>query len=250
MGRKPVFGLAGLFLASLSLTGCATDTDCWCPWNKTPSKNPTYDKPPVMKDGAVKANNQNPYGPTANNGMSDQKAAMPDRTAYGADPSIQPAGAKDMVMPDNSSMPKRPVMDTPREPVNDLGSKDTSSYGDPRNKVLPERNIPNDPLGSDPLPLEKPGVVERNKPSADPMLPLEEPPPVPGSNGKGPGLGSPTNEDLPPVGDSADSPPPAAPLPSRSKFQSNHQPIPAPPGAGDAPPVIPKKSAGNTDPDQ
>jgi hypothetical protein len=54
MGRKPVFGLAGMFLASVTLTGCE-NTD-WCCWGKkTPdpvqvrTQTPTSQKlPPKM----------------------------------------------------------------------------------------------------------------------------------------------------------------------------------------------------------
>ncbi len=57
MGRKPVLGLAGLFLASVTLTGCE-NTD-WCCWGKkTPEKTlvpyvtyvPAQKAPPKMPD--------------------------------------------------------------------------------------------------------------------------------------------------------------------------------------------------------
>jgi hypothetical protein len=249
MGRKPVFGLSGLFLASITLTGCA-DTECWCPWkDKGPNKAVTYDQPPTKNAAAVKPTDQNPYNATATTGFNDRPAATPDRTAYGVgDPVSRQTTQNDI------SMPKRPALDTPRDPAMDLGTvgaKEPSPLSDPKNTAVPDKT-PSDPRMTDSLPMDKPVTTERNKPIAEPLpVPDEPPPPIPGSNGKIPGLGGPTNEDLPPaVEGSSDSVPPPAPLPPRSKFQSNHQSIPAPPGSGNPPPIMPGKPGSTPDSDQ
>jgi hypothetical protein len=247
MGRKPVFGLSGLFLASITLTGCA-DTECWCPWKDKGPNKPTYDKPPVKDTAAVKPTNQTPYNASATTGFNDRQPATPDRSTYGVGDPVSRQNSQNDI-----SMPKKPALDTPRDPAMDLGAvgaKEPSPFGD-KNNALPDKTIPNDPRMTDALPLDKPVTTERNKPIAEPLpVPDEPPPPIPGSNGKVPGLGGPTNEDLPPTVEGSDSVPPPAPLPPRSKFQGNHQSIPAPPGSGNPPPIIPGKPGSTPDSDQ
>src|SRR5437763_1251092 len=102
MGRKPVFGLGSLFLASITLTGCA-DTECWCPWkDKGPNKPVTYDAPPI-KNSAVKSSNQTPYNATANSGFNDRPAATPDQTGYGTKGPVERTSVQNDI-----SMPKKP----------------------------------------------------------------------------------------------------------------------------------------------
>jgi hypothetical protein len=243
MGRMPVFGLGGLFLATLSLTGC-DDTCCW--WkDKGPNKSVTYDHTPT-KDSAVKTGTQAPYGSTANTGFKDQQSTTIDRSGFSKNDSTLPnKGFKD------SDDSKKPLVEPSREPILDPDVKNSSSYGDPKNKVVPDNDIPNDVHLNDVTPPQKPAAMERGKVNTEPQLPLDEPPPViPDGAGKGPGLGGPTMDDLPPAPvDGGDSVPPPAP-PHRSRYQSDHQSMPTPPGSANAPPVIPSKSAGNSDKDQ
>jgi hypothetical protein len=169
---------------------------------------------------------------------------MPDRTANGVgDPVSRPNSQNDI------SMPKKPALDTTHDPVMDGGAKEPSPFGDAKNNALPDKTIPSNRI-PDEQPLDKPVTTERNKPVEPFPVPDEPPPPIPGSNGKGPGLGGPTTEDLPPAVEGADSVPPPAPLPPRGKFQSNHQSIPAPPGSGNPPPIIPGKPSSTPDSDQ
>jgi hypothetical protein len=241
MGRMPVFGLGGLFLATLSLTGC-DDTCCW--WkDKGPNKSVTYDHTPT-KDSAVKTGTQAPYGSTANTGFKDQQSTTIDRAGFSKNDSTLPnKGFKD------SDDSKKPVVEPSREPILEPEVKNSSSYGDPKNNVVPDNDIPNDVHLNDVTPPQKPAAMERGKVNTEPQLPLDEPPPeIPGGAGKGPGLGGPTMDDLPPV-DGGDSVPPPAP-PHRSRYQSDHQSMPTPPGSANAPPVIPSKSVGGSDKDQ
>ncbi|MFL5242641.1 MAG: hypothetical protein ACJ8FY_11090 [Gemmataceae bacterium] len=241
MGRMPVFGLSGLFLAALALTGC-DDSCCW--WkDKGPNKSVTSAGTPT-KDSAARTGTQAPFGSSANTGFKEQQSTTIDRTGFSKNENTLPDKGIDAT--------KKPVVEPSREPVLDPETKNSASYGDPKRAALPDNDIPNDLPLNDVTPVQKPAPVEHGKVNTEPQLPLDEPPPViPSGANKGPGLGGPTMDDLPPPPvDGGDSVAPPAPPPHRSRYQSDHQSMPTPPGAANAPPVIPSKAAGNPDKDQ
>lgn len=237
MGRKPVFALSGVLLASFGLTGCET-FDSFCPWHdSTPNKSVTY-------------NPASPTRETSNRSMPTNSYTRP--TTPAASPNANPVEqvsypATDASNKVSNDLPvlHKPAADLPRDPAKEMDNAEAYPGVTPKATGVLENKKPvdNDLTDVTPPP-QKPLKPAPEKVESDLPLPLDEPPPpIPGN--KGPGLGGPTAEDLPPA-DSSDSIPPPAP-PHRSRYQSNHESLPTPPGGATPPPVIPSKADSDTD---
>ena len=202
MGRKPVFGLAGLFLASVTLTGC--DTTDWCLWNRDKApQGPArvqqpmdqHKPPPRWDDPAMRE------GPAARTDTLPQSGPV-------SDPNIKPVS--------------KPYDITPPTEPKGFGKKDVPVDNPPVDrpktdlKPLDETSAPPPPM---PGKTSTPGVNLDPPPADAPLPPLtgdSEPsvdvPPPPAPTGEQ----SKTKSNYETTGPSldVDSPPPVKPLPS------------------------------------
>jgi len=190
MGTKPVFGLAGLFLASVTLTGC--DTTDWCLWNKdkdpqkVPQKAPIYQQP---------TNQQKPPprwdDPAMRDGPSTRGDTLPQSGPVN-DQNIKPAT-------------KQFDITQPAEPPTGMGRKD-----------VPMDNPPVDRPKTDLKPLDETSVPPPAVPgkTSAPGVNLDPPP---------------ADAPLPPLTGDADPavdvppPPVLAPTGEQSKTKSNYE---------------------------
>jgi hypothetical protein len=208
MGRKPVLGLAGLFLASVTLTGCES-TD-WCCWGK---KAP--DMPPTQRTQTQTQLRQDQVQPSWNN---DPASRLP---VSNTTPRVETTTG----LPTDPGAGLTPVTTSPQSGVKkSVGAQEES-----------EINPPPVPQGLGKKPVDDLDMVQPVTPAKQPLetTPKFDPP-----TNAAPKL----EEPLP----SLDSPPPPSPVPdgatkSSSKYQSTTPSLDDPPLVPSGVPAIPGK---------
>jgi hypothetical protein len=186
MGRKPVLGLAGLFLASVTLTGCE-NTD-WCCWGKktpepgpmrvqtpTPQKTPPkmWDNEPISRTPQV----ESPVVPPADPTVSVPKNTTP-RTSPGLTEEMDvappmPSGGPDVIDP-LLPLPNPPAKSPATSPETNRGAKIAPpSDAGPALEDLPSLESP-----PPPKPIKDGSTKSSSNYPNTPPSPDDPPPPV------------------------------------------------------------------------
>jgi hypothetical protein len=190
MGRKPVLGLAGLFLASVTLTGCE-NTD-WCCWGKKTPEKPVvpidtvhaqkappkmWDNEPISRAPKV----ETPVVPPADSSVTLPNSTTP-RTGFGSPEEQEiapPMPPKSVDGPDLND-PLTPLPNTPAKPP--VTGPETNRGA----KIAPPTDpapVLEDPLPSlaappPPKPIPDGSTKSSSKYQTTPPSPDDPPPPV------------------------------------------------------------------------